>query len=78
MRRVISMFFLASGPAQAGHLHVRVAEERLAVRGKGGGVVDQLWGEVVACVELVNGVYAVALGVGLVTNEDLCSREGAL
>jgi len=58
------------------HLHIRIAIKRLPVGRKRGRVVDQRRRQVVARVEPVHGVLAMALGVGLLADEDLfnCSQ----
>jgi len=58
------------------HSHVRIAIKRLPVGRKRRRIVDQRRRQVVARVELVHGVLAVALGVGLLADEDLfnCSQ----
>lgn len=61
-----------AGQGRAGHnSHFGIAVKGLAVGREGGGVVAQLRRQVVADLELVDAVLAVAGGVGALADEDL-------
>jgi hypothetical protein len=55
--------------------HIRITKKRLPVRRKRRGIVDQRRRQVVARVEPVDGVLAVALRVGVGADEDLFIRQ---
>jgi hypothetical protein len=61
------------------YLHVRVAQECLAVWRKGGGVLIELSGHVVAGIHLVNLVRTTTGGIGTIADENLqSSQSGSL
>ncbi len=55
--------------------HVRIAIKPIPVRRKRRRVVDQRRRQVVALLELIHGVLAVALGIGAVADEDLSGSQ---
>ncbi len=54
-----------------GNSHIRITKKRLPIRRKRRRIVNQRRRQVVARVKLVDGILAVALGVGIGTNQNL-------